>query len=96
MKAAILEKYNKNGNDLVIKELQMPEVKETEVLIKIKASGVNPLDNMIIRKEVNLIVPYKLPLIMGNVGLWLAFPISELITFLIFGMYMIYSNLRKA
>lgn len=66
MKAAILEKYNKNGNDLVIKELQMPEVKETEVLIKIKAAGVNPLDNMIIRKEVQLIVPYKLPLIMGN------------------------------
>jgi hypothetical protein len=26
MKAAILEKFNKNGNDLVIKELQMPEV----------------------------------------------------------------------
>ncbi len=26
MKAAILEKFNKNGNDLVINELQMPEV----------------------------------------------------------------------
>lgn len=45
-----------------------------------------------------LIIPcfILLPLIMGNVGLWLAFPISELITFLIFGVYMIYSNLRKA
>ena len=66
MKAAILEKFNKNGNDLVIKELQIPNVKETDVLIKIKAAGVNPLDNMIIRKEVQLIVPYDLPLIMGN------------------------------
>lgn len=36
------------------------------MLVKIKAAGVNPLDNMIIRGEVRLIVPYKFPLIMGN------------------------------
>ena len=29
-------------------------------------TGVNPLDNMIIKGEVKLIVPYKFPLVMGN------------------------------
>lgn len=29
-------------------------------------AAVNPLDNMIIRGAVKLIVPYKVPLIMGN------------------------------
>ena len=66
MKAAILEKYNKNGNDLVIKNIDIPKVGDRDVLVKINAAGVNPLDNMIIRKEVHLIVPYKLPLILGN------------------------------
>lgn len=66
MKAAILEKFNKNGNDLVIKDIVIPKVGNRDVLVKINAVGVNPLDNMIIRKEVHLIVPYTLPLIMGN------------------------------
>ena len=57
MKAAILENYNKNGNDLVIKDIPMPKVGDNEVLIKVHTAGVNPLDNMIIKKEVNLIVP---------------------------------------
>lgn len=66
MKAAILEKFNKNGNDLVIKDIDIPKVGNRDVLVKTNAAGVNPLDNMIIRKEVHLIVPYNLPLIMGN------------------------------
>ena len=44
----------------------MPGIGDHEVLVKIKAAGVNPLDNMIIRGEVKLIAPYKFPLIMGN------------------------------
>lgn len=35
-------------------------------LVRIVAAAVNPLDNMIIRGEVKLIVPYKMPLVMGN------------------------------
>ena len=34
--------------------------------MKIMTAGVNPLDNMIIRGEVKLIVPYAMPLVMGN------------------------------
>ena len=66
MKAAILENYNKIGSDLVIKDIENPEPKENEVLIKVYTTAVNPLDNMIIKKEVKLIVNYKIPIIMGN------------------------------
>lgn len=66
MKAAILEKYASDGRELVIKDVPVPEVGDNEVLVNIKAAGVNPLDNMIVRGEVKLIVPYKIPLVMGN------------------------------
>lgn len=66
MKAAILDKYNKNGCDLVLKDIPIPEISNREVLVKIHTAGVNPLDNMIMRGEVKMIVPYKLPLVMGN------------------------------
>ena len=36
------------------------------MLIKVTAAGVNPLDNMISRGEVKIIVPYTLPQISGN------------------------------
>ena len=66
MKAAILEKYASDGRELVIKDVPVPEVGDNEVLVNIKAASVNPLDNMIVRGEVKLIVPYKFPLVMGN------------------------------
>lgn len=66
MKAAILEKYASDGRELVIKDVPVPEVGDNEILVNIKAAGVNPLDNMIVRGEVKLIVPYKFPLVMGN------------------------------
>lgn len=66
MKAAILNKYDKKGSEIEVKDISKPECSSDEVLVEIKYAGVNPLDNMIIKKEVNLITPYKLPLVMGN------------------------------
>ena len=66
MRAAILNGYHKNGDTLSVCDIPVPQIEDHEVLVKIKAAGVNPLDNMIIRGEVKLIVPYKFPLIMGN------------------------------
>lgn len=66
MKAAVLTNYDKNGRKLEIREVEKPSPRENEVLVKIFTAAVNPLDNMIIRGEVKLIVPYSLPLIMGN------------------------------
>lgn len=66
MKAAILNGYDKNGKELEIKDIPVPDITENEVLLKIRTAGVNPLDNMIIHGEVKLIVPYSFPLVMGN------------------------------
>lgn len=66
MKAAILTGYDKNGRDLEIRDIPTPEPARGEVLVKVHAAGVNPLDNMIVRGEVKLIVPYAMPLVMGN------------------------------
>ena len=66
MKAAVLTQYDKNGRKLEIQEVEKPSPRENEVLVKVFTAAVNPLDNMIIRGEVKLIVPYSLPLIMGN------------------------------
>ena len=66
MKAAILNGYDKNGCELTVKDIPTPEISDQEVLVKIHTAGVNSLDNMIIHGEVKMIVPYKLPLVMGN------------------------------
>ena len=66
MKAAVLTGYDKNGRALELRDIPVPEVKENDVLVKIRTAGVNPLDNMIIRGEVRMIAPYRFPLVMGN------------------------------
>ena len=66
MKAAVLTHYDKKGTELEIREISTPVPEEDEVLVKIMTAAVNPLDNMIIRGEVKLIVPYAMPLVMGN------------------------------
>ena len=65
MRAVVLNKYNKQGN-VEIKTIPIPLIDRNDVLVKIKYAGVNPLDNMIIKEEVKFIVPYDLPLVMGN------------------------------
>lgn len=66
MKAAVLTHYDKNGTNLELRDIPIPVLEDDEVLVRIKAAAVNPLDNMIIRGDVKLVVPYKMPLIMGN------------------------------
>ncbi len=66
MKAAILEKYASDGRELIVRDIPIPAIADDEVLVKAVAAAVNPLDNMIVRGEVKLIVPYRFPLVMGN------------------------------
>lgn len=66
MKAAIHTKYDKKNIALEIQEREIPTIERYEVLIKVKAAGVNPVDNMISKGEVKLIVPYALPQVAGN------------------------------
>ena len=66
MKAAQIEKYDKNNIKVNIVKKEKPTITKNELLIKVVAAGVNPVDNMISRGEVRMIVPYKLPIISGN------------------------------
>lgn len=66
MKVAQHTTYNKKNIKLNLIEVPRPTMNENQVLIKVSAAGVNPLDNMISRGEVEMIVPYKLPQIAGN------------------------------
>ena len=66
MKAAQHTTYDKKNITLNITEIATPSITDKEVLVKVTAAGVNPLDNMISRGEVKMIVPYKLPQTAGN------------------------------
>src|ERR1700675_1313034 len=65
MKAFIVDRY---GSEARVRssEVPDPEMREDDALIQIHAAGVNPLDSKIRDGEFKLILPYRLPLILGN------------------------------
>lgn len=65
MKAFTIKKYDKKGV-LELTDVHIPVIKEDEVLVEIYASGLNLLDAKIKSGEFKLILPYKLPLILGH------------------------------
>lgn len=65
MKAYIIEKYDKKVG-LKLTDLPEPEVGENDVLVVVHAAGVNLLDSKIKSGEFKLILPYKLPIILGH------------------------------
>ncbi|SMO95424.1 NADPH:quinone reductase [Chryseobacterium rhizoplanae] len=64
MKAFLINKYTKE--DLQLADVSVPKIKDNEVLIEIYASGLNLLDSKIKTGEFKLILPYKMPLILGH------------------------------
>ncbi|ATQ77254.1 NADPH:quinone oxidoreductase [Massilia violaceinigra] len=65
MKAFILEAYSKTGA-LRKAEVAEPVVWDDDVLVQIHAAAVNVLDAKIKSGEFKLVLPYRLPQIMGN------------------------------
>ncbi|MNX92751.1 Quinone oxidoreductase 1 [compost metagenome] len=65
MKAFTINKYSKNES-LQLAEIPDPKVKDNDVLVEVHAAGVNLLDSKIKTGEFKLILPYKLPLILGH------------------------------
>ena len=65
MKAFILERYGKAGS-VRLGEMPVPELRDDEVLVQVHAAGVNPLDSKIKSGEFKLVLPYRLPLILGH------------------------------
>lgn len=65
MKAFIIDRYKKKGVGR-IGEMPEPELRDADVLVRIHAAGVNPLDSKIRDGEFKLLLPYRFPLILGN------------------------------
>lgn len=65
MKSFLIDRYKKGGA-LRLGEIPEPEVRANDVLVEIRAASVNLLDNKIRDGEFKLILPYRLPLVLGN------------------------------
>ncbi len=65
MKAFIVDRYG-STDGLRAGEMPAPELREDDVMVQIHAAGVNLLDSKIRKGEFKLILPYRLPLILGN------------------------------
>jgi NADPH:quinone reductase-like Zn-dependent oxidoreductase len=65
MKAFIIDRYGKQEVGR-IGDMPEPVLGNEDVLIKVHAAGVNVLDSKIRRGEFKLILPYRLPLVLGH------------------------------
>lgn len=65
MKAFVVDRYQKQAA-LRLADVPTPDLRDDEVLVEVHAAGVNLLDAKIRSGEFKLILPYRLPLILGH------------------------------
>lgn len=65
MKAFILDRYGK-GEQLRLGDMPEPQLGENDVLVQVHAASVNPLDSKIRDGAFKALLPYRLPLVLGN------------------------------
>jgi alcohol dehydrogenase len=65
VKAVVIDRF---GSNEVVRAGEMPDpaLRDEDVLVEIHAASVNPLDLKIREGKLKLILPYRLPLILGN------------------------------
>ncbi len=64
MKAFVVDRYGKNG--LHATTLPDPTAGPRDVLVRVAAASVNPLDRMVRDGEFKLLLPYKTPFVLGH------------------------------
>jgi len=64
MKAFVVEKYGKDG--LRAARVPRPEVGDRDVLVKVGAASINPLDKMVRNGEFKQLLKYKRPFVLGH------------------------------
>lgn len=65
MKAFIIDRYGKKEAGRIA-EVPEPELRDDDALIRIHAAGVNLLDSKIRSGEFKLVLPYRMPLVLGH------------------------------
>jgi NADPH:quinone reductase-like Zn-dependent oxidoreductase len=66
MKAFVVEQYGEGG--LRAADVPDPEVGEGDVLVKVSAASVNPLDKMVRNGEFKQLLKYRTPFVLGHDG----------------------------
>src|SRR5215217_292844 len=64
MKAFVVEQYGKDG--LRAAEVPEPEVGDGDLLVKVSAASVNPLDNMVRNGQFRQLLKYRTPFVLGH------------------------------
>ena len=64
MKAAQITQYNKNIH-ISVSDVPIPKMGDYDVLIRVKAAAVNPVDILNLTGAVRLIQDYQMPLTLG-------------------------------
>lgn len=64
MKAAVIHQYGQKN--LTLEQVDIPTMGAEDVLIKIVAASLNPIDSMIMAGGLKILLKYKMPLILGN------------------------------
>ena len=65
MKAAQITRYSKTIR-ITVNDIPVPEIGDDDILIRVKAAAVNPVDILNLTGAVRLIQDYKMPLTLGN------------------------------
>ena len=64
MKAFVVERYGKDG--LRAADVPEPEVGDGDVLVKVSAASINPLDKMVRNGEFKRLLKYRTPFVLGH------------------------------
>lgn len=64
MKAALIHKYGQK--ELSIEEVPLPTIHDNDVLVKIIAASINPIDLKTKDGKVKMLLNYQMPLILGS------------------------------
>jgi NADPH:quinone reductase-like Zn-dependent oxidoreductase len=64
MKAFVVEHYGKDG--LRAADISEPEVGDGDVLVKVSAASINPLDKMVRNGELKRLLKYQTPFVLGH------------------------------
>ncbi|MEE0845837.1 MAG: NADP-dependent oxidoreductase [Eggerthellaceae bacterium] len=65
MKAVQIDRYSKEIRT-VLREVPLPDVGPSDVLVRVEAAAVNPVDLLVLSGSVRLIQDYPMPLTLGN------------------------------
>src|SRR3954463_13785609 len=64
MKAFVVDHYGKDG--LRAADVPEPDVGDPDVLVKVGAAGINPLDTMVRNGEFKRLLRYRTPFVLGH------------------------------